>query len=540
MAWFYPDTKPPEYVYTSAFASNDTVTAASGREYSVHGGWAEQVVAKQKNMAGVAISEKGRGGAAIVELNRMINMARAAEQQFLIAHGLKNPGNNWNKLITEINKILSTEQAFKRNVQLLKQFDENKDSKNRHYEDVSVYFREKLQKAIYKHLEIDINATGYEILQRAVIQAVKEMADITDTKEKNGKIITQRTNDEQKALKAFADLFGVIEVIEGSEFLLKISEIFGLADYIEQVRNYLVFQDSTKVPKLTYKGSKTNKGTLAEILYTAVAKGIGNGGNDTIQWTTVEHTGSANYKPDRVLATMEVSYNQSVDTVRNNGINYGTSVRARGIATMEQLYMDLADAKGDIVLISDKNYLINNAFVEGTDKKLGGFGAQGETSLTALDMLLSSLHINVFNIDALINYLANIGNNLIETDVDNRILRALSAQVGNFLFDDLSFNESAIPGGVNVIHVFQLSGIYVPLSIILEGVKNGIGNLQNTDLSSYVEIKFNASGDEPESWGKNAGAEVFEQFRNTKMKNNTLSINFLRDFASIIANSVKL
>ena len=527
MTWYYPHGKPETFSYTREFVE----------DANLHGEEAEQHILQQKNIVSRVITDKGRGGAAIAELNRMIEMARAAEQQFLITHGLKNPGNNWNKLITEINKILSTEAAFKRNVQLLKQFNEGN---IKTYEDVSVYFRKYLQKAIFDNLVIDINATGYDILERAVKEAIKSMANITETKLSDGTIKKQRTSDESKKLQAFSELFGVIEIIKNSEFLLKIAEIFQLEDYIEEVRNGILNGNLTKAPTLQYKGGNRGKGTLAEILYTAVARGLSSGGNGTITWQTVEHTGAADYKPDRVLATMEISYNQAVDTIKNNGINYGGSVRARGIATMEQLYMDLEDAKGDIVLISDKNYLINAMFTNGTDNKMGGFTAQGETSLNALSSLLNSLHINIFDIDALINYLANVGSNLIETEVDNKILRAISTQVGNFLFDDLSFSEASIPGGVNVIHVFQLSGIYVPLSIVLEGVKNGVGNIQNTDLSSFVEVDFKASSDMPSAWVKDSGEEVFTNFRNIKMKNNTLSINFLKDFASVIANSVKI
>lgn len=525
MAWYYPHGKPETFSYTREFITDK----------ELHGEEAEQHILQQKNIAGGVITDKGRGGAAIAELNRMIGMARAAEQQFLIAHGLKNPGNNWNKLITEINKILSTEATFNRNVQLLKQFN---DGTNKTYEDVTVYFRKYLQKAIFENLVIDINATVYEILERAVKNAITSMANITETKLSDGTIKKQKTSDESKMLQAFSELFGVIEVVKNSEFLLEIAEVFQLEDYIEEVRNGILRGELTKAPTLQYKGGKGGKGTLAEIIYTAVARGLGSGGNGSITWQTVEHTGAADYKPDRVLATMEISYNQAVNTVRNNDVNYGSSVRARGIATMEQLYKDLADAKGDIVLISDKNYLINAMFANGTDKKMGGFTAQGETSLNALEGLFSSLHINIFDIDALINYLANIGSNLIETEVDNKILRAISTQIGNFLFDDLSFTESSIPGGVNVIHVFQLSGIYVPLSIILEGVKKGVGNIQNIDLSSFVEVEFKASSDIPNPWTKDSSEEVFTNFRNTKLKNNTLAVNFLKDFASIIADNV--
>lgn len=540
MAWYYPKGKPVTFSYTKEFVSGEEIKTKSGRMINVHGQLAKKNIEGQKKIAANVITEKGRGGAAIAELNRMISMARKAEQRFLTSHKFKNPGDNWNKLITDINKVLSTEEAFKRNVQLLKQFNEG-DMKT--YEDVSSYFHKYLRSAIYDNLVVDVNATGADILFNSVQKAIKTMSEITETKESDKTIKKLRTSDENKKLQAFSELFGVIKIIKGSSFLTEINNLFGLEDYIEQARQGIINQKINKrseMPTLKYKSGKGGKGTLAEILYTMVEQGLGSRKNSSIEWHTVEHTGLANYKPDRVLATGVISYNQAVQKVKDNDVNYNGSVRARGIATMEQFYDDLKDAESDIVLISDKNYLINKLFTEGNEKKLGGFVAQGETSLNALEGLLNSLHINIFDIDALINYLANVGSNLVETDIDNRILRAISTQIGNFLFDDLSFDESIIPNGINVIHVFQLSGIYVPLSIILEGVKRGVGNIGNTDLSSYVEVDFKASSDIPDSWSKDDGEEVFIDFRNTKMKNNTLSVNFLRSFASVISENVKL
>ena len=540
VGWYdrYPHGGPSEYSYTSAFVE----------DFSTTGSEAEVRITAYKNLVGAAVDKTGRGGAAIAELNRMIGIARGAEQQFLINHGFKNPGNDWNRLITDINKILSTQAAFERNVKLLQQFNENKKGR---YEDVSVFLREKLQKAIYDNLIVDINATGFEILQRSVIGALQQMADITDTKLENGTIKAQRpklNSDEQQILKAFSELFQVIQVVEGSEFLIKISELFNLKDYIEEVRDSIINDHGNKqAPKLKYKGGDGGKGTLAEILYNEVIRGLGQGGNNNhISWQTIEHTGGANYKPDRVLATFNISYNESVDNTKNNPLLKGKSKRAKGIATMEDLYKKMADAKGDLVLISDKNYLINQGFINGRTvggkHHLGGFKAQDVASLNALENLFNSLDITVFKIDQLIDYLANIGDNMMIANIDPHILKVISAQIGNFLFDDLSFEESKIPGGVNIIHIFQLSGIYVPLSIILEGVKNGLDVAINTDIESYVEVEFNASTDEPDSWtyADDKTDKDFKKFRKTKQRNNKLEINFLRSFAAVIAENISI
>lgn len=519
--WFYPHGWPAEqYSFTEDFTT----------DVNLHGAKAKANVMAQKNAAGGALSAKGRGGKAIAELNRMIGMARAAEQAFLTAHGLKNPGNNWSKLITGLNEILGTKESFNRNMQLLKQV---VDGETKTYRDVSDFFIKKLQSAIYESLQVDVNQSAYTILERAVRQAINKMANITETIDSNGKLQTRRPKKDEEQLQAFAGLFQVVEKILSLDILTQINELLNLTDYIEQARQDVIYNNTTKENKkrqktLTY-GGKGNKGTLAELLRNMVMQGIGSGYGNGLQWSTVENPGGFNYKPDNFLATMNVSYNDAANYVRDEKLAKGRSNRSKGIATMEELYKRVGDAKGHIVLVSDKNYIINQAFV---DK--GGFVAQGATSLNALQGLFGALHITGFNVDALINYLANVGGGMVESSADEHILKMIATQVGNFLFDDLSF--SSVPVNANVVHVFNLSGIYVPLSIILEGVKRGVGNIQNTNLSSFVEVNFSASGDQPDEWKKDEAP--WTSFRNAKMANNTLSVNFLKDFASVITQAV--
>lgn len=519
--WFYPHGKSAEtYSFTADFIEDE----------ELHGSKAEKNIMAQKNKAGGALSAKGRGGKAIAELNRMIGMARTAEQNFLIAHCLKNPGNNWSKLITGLNEILGTKESFDRNMQILKQV---ADGETKAYKDVSDFFIKKLQSSIYEALKVDVNESAYTILEKAVRSAIDKMANITDTIDSNGKVQAKRPKDNEKQLQAFAELFQVIQKILSLDLLTQINELLKLDNYIEQARQDVIYNNSTKDKKrkqkpLTYGGSG-NKGTLAELLRNMVLQGIGSGYSQGLQWSVAENPGGFNYKPDNYLATINVSYTQSAEYVRDNNLAYKKTPRGKGIATMEELYRRVGDAKGHIVLISDKSYIINQAFV---DK--GGFSAQGSTSLNALQGLFNSLHITGFDVNALINYLANVGGGMIETDADEHILRMIATQVGNFLFDDLSF--SSTPVNANILHVFNLSGIYVPLSIILEGVKRGVGNIKNTDLSSFVEVNFSPSGDIPEKWTKEEAP--WTNFRNAKMANNTLSINFLKDFATVITEAV--
>ena len=111
------------------------------------------------------------------------------------------------------------------------------------------------------------------------------------------------------------------------------------------------------------------------------------------------------------------------------------------------------------------------------------------------------------------------------------------AQIGNFLFDDMSFEETELPQNANIVHVFNLSGVYVPLSFILEGVKRGLdATIQEVELSEYVNVTFEASSTEPtHSWNSE---NDFIQFRQAKMRENKLSFSFMQGFASVITQAV--
>lgn len=531
MSWFYPNDKPPIYSYTSAFTQDVEYETAKGRKYKLYGEEAAEHIAEQKNLVGGAISENGKAGQAIVELERMIGMAKGAEQSFLVSHGFT-ADDNWNSLITGINLILGTKESFERNIKLLQQYAERDDEEGE-YQDVARFLQGKLQQAVYEEIDVNVNESALTILERAVKNAIKKMEKITDTKLKDGTILTRNPKEVgEEALQAFVSLFKVIDICSGCTFLTKINQIFELEDYINEVKASLMRGETTQID-LTYKGKEGNPGSLAEILYTAVASGLGAGtaDNNRIQWTTTQQSGGHDYKPDRFLATINIDYEQSVKNVKNNGKKYGRNIRPQGIDAMRDLYKQVGDAKGDIVIISDKNYIINQAF-----QQRKGFKAQDSTSLNALSGLFNSLDITGFDIDAMINYLANIGSTLVEKQIDNHILEVISAQIGNFLFDDLSFNS--VPVNANIIHVFNLSGIYVPLSIILEGVLSGLNTVTQTKLESYVNVSFKASNDKPGKWTKTEAPWV--EFREKKMANNKLSVHFLQDFATIIANSVQL
>ena len=521
--WYdnYPHGGPAEYSYTGLFKNHFIKTGAEA--------W--QNIQAARNNAFGTINEKGTAGKAIDELERMISMAYKGEVAFLANHDIKDPGKNWGELISDLNSILSTKEAFERNIQLLTKLSENSEFV-KNYQDVSVFFKDKLQNALeesWDSLHIGPDTDLSTILPTIATSAIRKMGEITDSRIGKDILPGHRKNGED--YQAFQSMFNIIDTIdENDTFLKNISEIFNFEQYLKDYYNFKKNTENTNSkqknkPKLKYRNGKSQKGTMAEVLYTYLERIKGN--NGSIEWH-VEQTGGLNFKPDRVISTCDISYNEAAQQIKDSDYT-NKSVRAKGVKTMEQFYKNIGDTKADIVLISDKNYFIS--------PKFGGFTAQQDVTLNALSGAMNSFHINIFNITDLINYLANIGSNMIEKEVDQSILRSLSAQIGNFLFDDMSFEITELPQNANIVHIFNLSGVYVPLSFVLEGVKNGLNEtIQSAELSQYVSVDFEASSSEPvHSWNSESD---FINFRESKMKENKISFSFMQGFTSVITKAV--
>ena len=114
---------------------------------------------------------------------------------------------------------------------------------------------------------------------------------------------------------------------------------------------------------------------------------------------------------------------------------------------------------------------------------------------------------------------------------NENILKGLATQIGHFLFDDLAITP---PTGLNVVHVFRLSGIYVPLSFVLHNVEQSL-NLSVKEMQQTVDIDIITGSSLPGDWSD----DEFIHFRNEKLKENKIKIHFLANFAELLTSNVR-
>ena len=143
--------------------------------------------------------------------------------------------------------------------------------------------------------------------------------------------------------------------------------------------------------------------------------------------------------------------------------------------------------------------------------------------------MLASYGYDQTRIDNLIFALLNIGPDTLSSDV-SVVSDNISSLIGYFLFDDIDMDVGL---KVDAIHLFNLNGIYVPLSSFLFAAYEAFFST-NYNFDGFIQTNYNP---EPIAYEKqkNLTAQSWEMVRNEKLKQKTLSIHFLKNFSSFIS-----
>lgn len=517
---FFPVGGPAQWSYTNDFYMTYPET---GKDAKLNVGRIPTLVVYHN-----AVATTGR---AVETLNNLINIAQAAEMSYLSHHHLTcgNP-NDWTELLTGFNKILSTEAAFKYAVEQITKVDEGKIDK---YSDISKRFRNILKEEaisiVSSHLHSSPKTLTIEILQ----QTVNRLRDFTYVDKETGKVT-----------KPFYELYNVINVATNNSFIQSMTELIKIEQFIKDLQQYYLNGKQGKEPSLEitesyYKIDSSIEEVLSQVTAGELARL--HGGNSTVIYSA-ENPGPQNFKPDVNL--FEATYSFSLEDANrmNAGKNHKSSKRIQGFQAAETWFNQLKQARGDLVIISNKNYVINEMLKNGGTysngaERLPGFSAQSPMSILNFQNFYNEIGGNGLDVDQLVDYLANLGDSMIlGNQPNNTILKGLSSQLGEFLFDDLTITP---PANLNVVHVFRLSGIYVPLSLILKSVYDALNNSMD-ELKKTVTVTFEGGNTLPPTDDKQWSEGKFEKFRNAKLKENKIKVTFLSDFVNIIASKVNI
>ena len=536
---YFPSHAPTWFSYTLDFAM--------GGSYYNHGMVKVGQIAEKKLSGSRIDYHKGifDNPKVIEHLQALANAAESAELAFLNKYGITIPGKDWGGLIQAFNLLFSSQEAMEQNLRIIEQTlhkDLNIEDNTYHY--FITHFSSNIQTAARKVVRNRVSANStmedFDAMLDEVIElALRQTFNQSTYVDSNGVIHTNDVKKEDKETmevqQAYSSLQNQIDKFKNNPyFKQQIAELLGVdASFLKKTAKAQRYKKKQPAVKDGYRNGKI-KGTIAEVfeysfldIATKQLVGQTSNGMMTLNWETI-WSGDSGVKADVISHNVSIGKQLvNIDQLTTQA-GENDSKRVNAINHYRAWFEKMKEARGEIVFVSDKNYQIKSGF--------RGFEAQGSVKLAHLAALLSATgSMGGTNIRNLIDYLANCGGDMLLTNsADKAVLDSIAAQIGNFLFDDLEITGAT---GINRIHLLNLSGIYLPLSVYFHGLIDAIQNTR-TEVSNFVSVRFKpaGAGGAASPW---QGEEDWRAFRETQLNNSTIDVHFMRNFAQFITSQVR-
>ena len=299
----------------------------------------------------------------------------------------------------------------------------------------------------------------------------------------------------------------------------------GLVKEIE-VKNNRIYAKQTK-PKVNQMISKNihSSGGLSleaieNAIYSMVASGVQGGG-------AAIHSGFKGIKADNIL-TLSIDPTIVVEALESAGANRDENIKA--LSALGAKLSNLDD--GFIVYSSDKNYSLNANFK--------GFDV-GSTGTNAANFL-NNVYQADNSVSTLIGAIQQLGKGAMLEGRKAEFEKLLAQDVAYMLFDDFTTIGTVSTGG-NAIHVMNLNGIMMPMSVFLSMLADAIESVTEDEIRKLVNVTISAPPilwDNPEGQkkqeaafpGNNYGA--WEYQRQYALEHTKITAKFLKDFKSFV------
>lgn len=534
---FYPHGKPEYFSYTEHFLEVGHDIEGAARTNTAYPGLGSETRTITSN--------------ALANLQILIDSARAAETAFISDTGLNlNDPNSAKEIFTIMNTIFNSKDTFDRGMNYMKRLAEVGRTKEKEhtYREVSSYFStylrqlikaklnsKRLAKQIVTMTPDQVKNLVNEVIGDALIKAYTKVEDfigpdgqIRGKFGNSGKGKAAPKVDEQ-AQQAVSDMIDIIKDLQSKGAFRDFGYLFDL-----DKDTFMGTNDKANRGYKLKKGMKYNKtevqsnyqGNALEFITTVFASAIGNTNiqNENLTITGM-HTGQMNQmKADTLLFVAEGPINPQdyLDFIDKTGENKG-SVRLQNVDAMQKYLNNLESNLKHVIAISDKNYSIKADF--------DGVNAQEKMTLQNAGYMLD--RFGVPNVVPLIHYLANCGADMVQgATVDSEIRTSLQSYIGYFLFDHLQIDVGGPnTSGPNVVNMINVSGLYIPLSVYLEGLYKAIEGSLFNNPSSLVTVSISLGGPTEES---NWTVANWYKFRERHETESYISYRILKGIADFI------
>lgn len=390
--------------------------------------------------------------------------------------------------IKQFNQIYSYIDIFNRNITKIEQ---SLEAENSSRIDITQNFTSYLDKPLRQYLE----STPPDKIKESDLKKIIEAA-IED-------MLTAEDEVNKEIIKAYEPLLNNLQGLASRSQL--IDEVF--ETYLGgswKKFQYQLKELGNNTPKPQMSQQKGNAGFLLESLLDQTLK--------TLNFN-VKQTGASGQKADLIIASLNITFPET----RSHGFN---SVRADFVSQWKKMYENVQLSAGEIVEISAKNYTLKN-------NNWSGFTAQRNITIDNFASTLSEYGYKEDKLNALIFALLNTGPDTLQKEL-GEVSRNISTLIAYFLFDDIDMD---IGTSINAIHLFNLDGVYVPLSSFLFAAYRSLSDFEQLS-NKYVQINYKPKVVFPK--GFYGSEEAWETARKQKMTQENLTIHFFKDFASYI------
>ena len=290
-----------------------------------------------------------------------------------------------------------------------------------------------------------------------------------------------------------------------------------------EVKNKKIYakQAKPKVTSLISQSIHSRGGFTLEAVETAIFQMVASG----IDGGAAKHSGSKGIKADNILS-FSIDPNLISSALENAGANREENIRA-----LSELGDKLSNLEeGFIVYSSDKNYSLNVNFK--------GFNA-GSTGANAA-AFLNSLPNTSASVSTLIGAIQQLGSGAMLEGRKGEFEKLIAQDVAYMLFDDFTTVGNFSSGG-NAIHIMNLNGIMVPLSVVLTLLADAIESINEDNIRRIVNVTIKAPAilypsqdDQRDAFPNNPHAawEVQKQYA---LDNTQITAKFMKDFKSFIS-----
>ena len=487
-------------------------------------------------------------------LNSLWQAQRAAEKQF-ISNYLKIDLNfNNENEITSLMKAFSIFQdrsILEDSLNRIKALEKGEEDTKYKGKETAIYYllNDTLPSAINKAAKEFVSTlqedgeVGMDVIEKMSISISQKLSEEISYRLATGYV----TEDEN----LYKDFLARLEEMQMKEDLVRrIFEGYGLtADKL-----YSAFENQSKDKKnqklsqkeilsSITKNVQKQAGNVFEIIASTVLNQMGNAisnaANNEFKFTVTE-TGQLNYmKADQIVFVGNIDIDveklqEEYKSIVRQVSQETKSRRKQNIVALSNMLERVREAASAVIEISDKNYKLTGESL-GNGKNSGGFAAESP-NLNSLSTILSNGQITSDQLDDLIFILANTGKQLINTEGTEDVMKIIALNIASFLFDDITITDALddIRSTPTVIHLFNLDGIMVPLSVFLEAAY--VAFSQNAlEYENYVKVHFTPGGNKEPNYPKDGlTMSDWEEFYNDKLQNSKVTIHFFGDFINFI------